>query len=267
MAVARIDWRDLPVAARSAVQACTGAVTAVEPVGTGLNSAVAVLLHTEAGRVFVKGLRSEDPGATAQCREAAINPHVRVVSPRLRWQVRAGGWHLLGFDHLQGRHADYAPGSADVPLVVDALDALGGIRDPGLPDDLVRRAEHRWAEFLQDAGFLAGPVLLHTDFNPLNVIVTGGGARLVDWAWPTLGAGWIDPACLVLRLMADGHDAASAESWVARTEAWRTAPPAAVDAFAVVLCRMWEQITNQDPAPWKTRMATVARHWVQHRAG
>jgi hypothetical protein len=34
-------------------------------------------------------------------------------------------------------------------------------------------------------------------------------AWLIDWAWPTLGAAWTDPACWVLRaLMASGGDQA-----------------------------------------------------------
>jgi RIO-like serine/threonine protein kinase len=30
--------------------------------------------------------------------------------------------------------------------------------------------------------------LLHTDFNPLNVLMTADGAWIIDWAWPTRGA-------------------------------------------------------------------------------
>ncbi|MFD1535587.1 hypothetical protein [Nonomuraea guangzhouensis] len=35
-----------------------------------------------------------------------------------------------------------------------------------------------------------------TDYNPLNMLIAEGRALLIDWAWPTRGAGWIDPACL-----------------------------------------------------------------------
>jgi hypothetical protein len=46
-----------------------------------------------------------------------------------------------------------------------------------------------------DLALLAGDHLLHTDLNPDNILISDGRAWLVDWAWTTLGAAWIDPAC------------------------------------------------------------------------
>ena len=48
-----------------------------------------------------------------------INPHVAPVAPRLLWHAQAAGWDLLAFDYIDdARHADYRPGSADLPAVV-----------------------------------------------------------------------------------------------------------------------------------------------------
>jgi len=68
---------------RLAIEARTGGVRAARTVGAGPNSQLAVALETEAGTVFVKGLRADHPGVVRQGREAMINPHVRAVAPRL----------------------------------------------------------------------------------------------------------------------------------------------------------------------------------------
>lgn len=47
---------------------------------------------------------------------------------------------------------------------------------------------------LEEARRFDGEHLLHTDWNPHNVLVIDGMARLVDWAWASRGASWIDPA-------------------------------------------------------------------------
>jgi hypothetical protein len=67
--------------------------------------------------------------------------------------------------------------------------------------------------YLDQPAQLAGDTLLHTDYNPENILITPDGtARLIDWAWPTCGAGWIDPCCLLIRLIAAGHTAHQAET-------------------------------------------------------
>jgi hypothetical protein len=55
------------------------------------------------------------------------------------------------------------------------------------------------------------------------VLVVGAAVRIVDWAWPTRSAAWIDPACLALRLMAAATGPAEAEAWAARVPAWTAA--------------------------------------------
>ena len=59
------------------------------------------------GTVFVKGLRQDYPRVWTQQRKADINPFTHGLAPALHWQIRKGGWDLLGFEDLGGRHADY----------------------------------------------------------------------------------------------------------------------------------------------------------------
>ena len=63
-----------------------------------------------------------------------INPFVQAVAPRLLWHDRAAGWDVLAFEYVDGfRHADYRPGSPDLPRVIDAMHRLSPIGCPDLP--------------------------------------------------------------------------------------------------------------------------------------
>jgi hypothetical protein len=261
----RTDWDQLTAPVRAAIESRTGPVRAARTAAAGKNSAIAALLSTADGRVFVKGLRTEDPRVVSQEREAAISKYVTPLSPELLWHTEVDGWNLLGFQAAPGRHADYTPGSADLPKVVAAMRRLALLWCPDLPQ--LKRAERRWAAYVEpaDLPLLRGDTLLHTDYSPDNVLIDGPVARLIDWAWPTLGAGFIDPSCLVVRLIFAGHTPTQAEACVSPAPAWTSAPPRAVDVFASALARMWTQIADADPNPWKDGMAKAAEVWAAHR--
>lgn len=263
----RTDWDRLSAGVRAAVEDRTGPVRAARTAPAGRNSSVAALLATDDGPVFIKGLRLDDPRAAAHDREEAVARYVTPLSPPLLWRTEVDGWDLLGFRAAPGRHADYRPGSADLPKVVDAMRRLALLWCPDLPQ--LKRAERRWAAHVDptDLPMLRGDVLLHTDYSSDNVLIHGSTARLIDWAWPTLGAGFIDPGCFIVRLIHAGHTPVKAEAWVADLPAWTDAPPRGVDVLAGALARMWGQIADTDPTPWKRQMADAARAWQDHRAG
>lgn len=199
-----------------------------------------------------------------------IAPYVEKLSTRLLWRLRVGGWDLLVFEQIEGRHADYTPGSPDLPLVIDVMRRLGDLRCPDKP--ACKRAEDRWAAYMDhhDAiDELIGDRLLHTDFNPCNVLIETPGkrARLIDWAWPTRGAAWIDPCCLIIPLIAAGHTPGGAEAWASRIPAWHTGSRPAIGAFARASARLWHEIAEDDTAAsWKAGMARAAQRWADHRA-
>ncbi|MBV9163397.1 MAG: hypothetical protein JO281_17990 [Pseudonocardiales bacterium] len=68
----RIVWEDLPEDTRTAIQARTGPIEQACAVSEGTNSTLAAVLHSRAGRVFVKGIRTDHPSVVTQQREAAI---------------------------------------------------------------------------------------------------------------------------------------------------------------------------------------------------
>jgi hypothetical protein len=72
-------------------------------------------------------------------------------------------------------------------------------------------------------------------------------------------------SCLVLRLLAAGHQPDEAEAWAAQLPAWACAAREAVDTFAIISLRMWDEIATDDPQPWKTRMKAMVQKWVAFR--
>ncbi|MGW5715153.1 hypothetical protein ACWEVP_03220 [Amycolatopsis sp. NPDC003865] len=259
------DRVTLPPAARAAIETKVGEIHRVEPVSSGLNSTFAAVVHTADAAMFVKGLSSDHPRVGGQHREAAIVPHLAGIAPPLRWHLDVAGWDLLGFGYLTGRAADLSPGSHDLAAVACTLAQLGELEPPNLP---LPRIEQRWAGLADDTdvALLAGDHLLHTDLNPNNILISDGRAWLVDWAWPTLGAAWIDPACAALWLIAEGHTPAAAEAWASTLTAWSHTSADSLDTFVAVSAGLWTQIAGNDPQPWKLEIRNAADQWLTHRS-
>jgi hypothetical protein len=266
----RIAWDDLPRPLKQAIEARTGRIAAVRIAATGRNSPLAAIIDTAEGRVFAKGLPSRHHRVITQAREAAVAPLVRDISPALLWHFDEAGWNVLGYQYAPGRHADYRPGSPDLDRLVQLMDALSAIKVPGDPGPF-KRAEDRWKPYVDDpasASLFAGPALTHSDWTPDNVLVSPSRAWLIDWAWPTLGAAWTDPAWWTLRLMASGgHTAAEAERQASRLPAFRAADPAHVDLFAAANVRLWDEIAQPGTSAWTGKMAQAAHAWAAYRHG
>jgi hypothetical protein len=241
----------------------TGAISATNHTELGYSSDITAIVECAAGAVFLKAVREPSPHASSFVREAQINPYVRSVSPALRWHLRDLDWIVLAFDVVLGANADFAPGSPDLPAIADAVNAIGAI---GCPDVARDWPETRWDRFTDQAPLFTGEALLYTDINPDNMIMGSSGVSLVDWSWPTRGAGFIDPACLVVQLVAAGHTATEAEEWAQRCTAWQSADPAAINAFAESTVRMYQHFENRDPAPWRKAMTRAAATWASHRS-
>jgi hypothetical protein len=257
MITGKTDWE----AIKELIEKQTGPVRAAEQVSEGRNSEISVIVHADTGIVFVKGILNTHPQAWTQRREELINPSVRHISPRLRWSASDGGWELLGFEYIPGRHADYSPGSPDIRKVMQTLLDLQQIVCPHIE---LKQAEQRWAAYTKAPELFTGTGLLHTDWNPSNILVNDR-AYLVDWAWPTKGADWIDPACLAVWLIACGHSPASAESWAEHIPSWKGAPAYALDEFARSQALMWTDIAAESAEPWKENVAHAAKRWSTHR--
>lgn len=264
----RIAWDDLSEPLKQAIEARTGPITGVRVAAAGQNSPLAAIIDARDGKVFAKGLPSAHRRVITQAREAAIAPLVRDISPALLWHFDEAGWNVLGYEYAHGRHADYTPGSPDLDRLVQLMGVLSEIQVPDDPGPF-KRAEDRWRPYVDDpvsAGVFAGPVLTHSDWTPDNVLISEDRAWLIDWAWPTLGAAWTDPACWILRLMASGgHTAFEAERQASRLPAFHAADPTHVDLFAAANVRLWDEIAQSSISAWTTDMAHAAHAWFAFR--
>lgn len=257
MITGKVNWEDV----RKPVEKETGPIRTVKHVSEGRNSEISVIVRTDNEAIFVKGRKTDHPQAWTQDRERIINPYVRHISPRLKWSSSNDEWDLLGFEYIPGAHVNYAPGSADISKVLRTLRQLQEIPPP---DIQMKQADQRWAAYTGTPGLLAGTNLLHTDWSPGNILVNDR-AYLVDWAWPTKGAGWIDPACWSVWLIASGHTPDSAESWAARIPSWQNAPARALDEFARIQTLMWDGIAADSTEPWTKSLAQASRQWARYR--
>jgi hypothetical protein len=264
----RIAWDDLPSALKDAIEARTGRITDVHIATAGQNSPLAAIIATADGQVFAKGMPSGHRRVITQAREAAVAPLVKDISPALLWHFDEAGWNVLGYQYAPGRHADYATGSPDLDRLVQLMESLSEIEVPDDPGPF-KRAEDRWKPYVDDpasASVFAGPVLTHSDWTPDNVLVSPDRAWLIDWAWPTLGAAWTDPACWILRLMASGgHTASEAERQASRLPAFQAADPAQVDLFAAANVRLWDEVAQSSTSAWTRDMAQAAHVWFAFR--
>jgi hypothetical protein len=265
--VERLAWDDLPRALKQAIEVRTGRIGAVRVATAGENSPLAAIIEASEGRIFAKGMPSDHRRVISQVREVAVAPLVQDISPALLWHFDEAGWNVLGYEYADGLHADYSPGSPDLDCLVQLMRALREVKvaDP----EPFKRADARWKPYLDDpesASVFSGPVLTHSDWTPDNVLVSAHRAWLVDWAWPTLGAAWIDPACWLLRLMAaGGHTAPEAERQASRLPAFESADPEHIDLFAAANVRLWAEVAQSSPRAWTGKMAQAAQAWSAYR--
>jgi hypothetical protein len=246
----RVMWEE----ARDLIEAQAGPITSARQVSDGRNSAIAVVIN---GDTFVKGSRK------AQNLERRINPYVSHLSAPLRWTVDEEKWSLLGFTYIDGREADFRPGSPDLPLMVETISAIGEITCPDLP---MARAEKRWKDYTDRPEKLAGDTLLHTDLNPGNILVSDGKAYVIDWAWSTRGAAWTEPASWAVLLIGAGHTPRDAEEWAARIPAWKQAAPEDITSWANSQARLWHKAVHPHSPKWIVQARHAALAWLSFRA-
>ncbi|TDD94790.1 phosphotransferase [Actinomadura rubrisoli] len=263
----RTDWTDLPEELRAEITAQTGPIGRIVPAPTGNHADIASTLETGDGRVFVKAARKladrDGPEVMSLRREAAVNPAVREFAPRLRWQAEAGGWLALGFEHVQGRPADLSTGSPDLEILAKTVHTLQSAPCPDVP---MLSGGKRWQRFADDPAPFEGSALLHTDLNEDNFLITAQGrAYVIDWAFVTRGAAWLELMLLIPWLIKAGHTPQAADQWVSQFPSWVAAPPADLDAFSAAFAQQWRAASQVRDDEWIARHADLTSRWAAYR--
>ncbi|MCP2336956.1 phosphotransferase [Actinomadura rupiterrae] len=264
----RSGWTDLPDEVRGAIEARIGPVVGARSATTGNHADVAATLETADSKVFVKAARKLDtdqdgPEVWSLRRESLIAPHVKQFAPRLLWQQESGGWLVLGFEHVPGRAADFAPGSPDLNELVTIIHRLQAAH---CPDVVELRVEQRWASLADDVSPMAGDALLHTDLNPKNLIINDddGSIRVVDWALASRGAAWVEVVQLMPWLIMAGHAPNEADMLGRRLPSWRNVAPEAVALHAGLAVSFWERRSRNHPAAWIAPYLAAWRVWADY---
>ncbi len=265
----RATFGDLPAEVLAKLADLAGPINEFIPATLGNHADVVGEMRTSRGRAFMKGARlipgQRGGGAEAWSLRneagvlAAVGPH----APKLLWQFDLAGWRVVGFEFVNGRQADYAPGSPDLDLVAAAVEDLA-TRE--CPPSVLLRVDDRYKALDDRAEVFAGAGLVHCDLSPDNVLITPDGAvRIVDWAFVSRGASWLDFAFMVPWLIRAGHSPESAEAWLAGSPLWKGADSEHVDLFASLLDRTWARRDVEGAPRWLVEYAGLVRTWREGR--
>ncbi|MFJ6197215.1 hypothetical protein [Micromonospora sp. NPDC092111] len=96
--------------------------------------------------------------------------------------------------------------------------------------------------------------------------MTSGGLRIVDWAYATKAASWVELALLVQWLIGSGHTPEQAEDWLAQFPAWASADREVLDDFASRNASKWAAKSRQGTESWVHDLAAWTGEWAAHRA-
>jgi hypothetical protein len=255
----RIDWTSLPEAVMTGVGERVGGIDAI-PASSGEHAEIAATVAGDKGKVFVKAA-SSGLGVRSLRYELGASKAVNgPYSPTVEWDFETAGWLVVGFEHVDGPHADLSPGSPDLDLLDATLKELAETPAAG---------GQSWFSPAGRLGFahpaMDGETLVHTDLNPANLIVSPHGLRVVDWAFATKAAPWVELALLVQWLIGGGHTPQQAEEWLARRPAWGATSPEVLDHFASSNAAKWSLKAEQNTAPWVHDLSAWTGEWSTYR--
>lgn len=261
---ARSNGVELPVPVTRVIAGRFGALRSACPAGVGLNSDFAAIVTCDGGfRCFVKAVRDTRNRRSPHLRELIAAAHVQPAAPRLLLSGSAGGWLFNVFEALPGRVADFSLRSPDVPAIADLLaQRARGVAPTGLP--LPTMAD-RFVRHSSRPRLFAGNALLHTDLNPGNILITAAGVRLVDWAWASIGAAWLDVSSWCVWLIAAGDTPPQAERVASEVPVFAEAPGDAVDEHAAAMAHAWNCSIDDRSVSWCRRAAQAAADWAKYR--
>ena len=310
----RLDWTDTPERVRSEVErwlggAVVGAVT--QP--TGFSPGVAARLTADNGcRVFLKavGTQRNAVSPTLHRREISVVSALPEAAPvpRLLWShdEGEGGWVVLVFEDVDGRHPTQPWRTDELDRVVAAMEELSTSLTPSpLPAGMVGTAGEAfstvlrgWRQLLDEwpsrldrldawsrrhietlaavedtvGGALEGDTLLHADIRGDNILLTPKRTWFVDWPHACVGPSWVDVVAFAPSVAMQGGP--PPEEVIARHSACRAADGDAITAVVVAMAGYLTRQALQPPPPglptvraFQAAQGVVARRWVARRTG
>ncbi len=218
-------WQ-LPQPVRTGIEARLGAPVrlAVTQTGGYSHGAAVRLLLNDGRRAFAKVINCDDQLCgmyQTEARTAARLPPT-VPTPAVQFTAELAGWFVMVFDDVAGCHPRLDK-PAELDAVLTAVEQLTNVLTPSPIRDVPAMTDsygpelNCWRHFaehgppvdldswsLRNLDRLAelestwpeatdGTTLLHTDLRPDNMLLRPDGTVVViDWAWPCVGAAWLD---------------------------------------------------------------------------
>jgi aminoglycoside phosphotransferase (APT) family kinase protein len=300
----RVHWEQLPDWVRRTIETRLGGnvVEAVTQPG-GFSPGLAARLRLNDGRrVFVKAVseKSNPDTPVMHRREAQIVAALPASAPvpRLLWTHDEGGWVMLAFEDVDGRHPGAPWTEADLALVVNALRkmaadltpspiATGATASGAFEGDIngwriaLERGEERldrWAvkhlarladmESLAPAA-AAGETLLHFDTRADNILIAGDRVFVLDWPSARIGAAFVDWLIMAPSVAMQGGP--SPDDFMTRFDVSDVSP----QDFDAILCSTagYFVVRALEPAPpglptvraFQAAQGKVALEWLQKR--
>jgi hypothetical protein len=192
----------------------------------GFSPGLAARLRLNNGRrVFVKAVseKSNPDTPLMHRREAQIVAALptSAPAPRLLWTLDEGGWVILAFEDVDGRHPGAPWTESDLALVVNALKKMAADLTPSpiatgvtasgaFEGDIngwriaLERGEKRLDRWSlkhlarlvdlesQAPAAAAGETLLHFDTRADNILIAGDRVYVLDWPSARIGAAFVD---------------------------------------------------------------------------
>ena len=244
-----------------------------------------------------------NPGVGSPARKSTHRHHSRV--PQRELDEGDGGWVLLLFEDVDGRHPAQPWRPDELYRVVAAMEELAETLTPSpLPASVVGMAGERflglrsWRRLRDErpsrldrvdewslrhldtlvaiedsvADALDGDTLLNYDVRADNILLTQGRTWFVDWPHACVGPPWLDVVAFAPSVTMQGGP--PPEEVVSRHSAYRAADPDAVTAAVAELAGFFTHQAAQPPPPglptlraFQDAQGAIAREWTARRTG
>lgn len=297
----RISWADVPRHVQAAVEHELGSPIrrAVTQVG-GFSPGAAVRVVCENGRrAFVKAvglsLNPDSPGLhRAELHAMSLLPG-EVPAPALLAAFDDGDWVALVLEDVDGRGPDVPWLDPDVDAMSVALGHLARTRAPeqlapfadvgdlltswdkvaadptGIESGLLDRLGEMTAAQPLAREVTPGDALVHWDARADNVLIRNDQAVLLDWAWASRGAPWLDSLLLAMDFRIQGGP--DADDFLRANRATREIEPAHLRSVVACMVGVWADCARRPPPlglptirTWQAHCRDHALRWVDDGA-
>ena len=287
----RIPWAEVPEQVRAEVEAALGSpiVSASTQLGGFSPGAAVRVVCADGTRAFVKAVGSSLNPDTPDLNRAEIRA-LRLLPPevphaRLLAAYDDGDWVALVLEDVEGHRPAIPWAEPDVGAMATALERVAAVRAPaelpvyadatrvlvawdqvaadpsGLPGPLVARLPELLARQDLAREVSRGDQLVHWDARADNVLVRAGEAVLVDWAWASRGAPWLDTLLLALDFQVQGGP--DPDTFLRTSPVTRDVPP---EHLSSMVAGMLGVFADRMRLPAPPGLPTI-RAWQAHSYG